>query len=48
VRTLRNSASLMTWDLKNEDGNRVASGLYYYLITSPNYGKVTGELVVIH
>lgn len=48
VRTLQNSINSITWDLKNEDGNRVASGLYYYLITSPNHEKVTGELVVIH
>lgn len=47
VRTLHNTTNNVEWDLKNEDGSRVASGIYYYLVTSPQRPKVTGELVVI-
>jgi len=35
------------WDGKNTVGARVASGIYYYVITSPKCEKATGRLAVV-
>ena len=36
-----------TWDARNNSGNRVASGVYIYLITNDKGNKRTGKLAVI-
>lgn len=43
IKTLNNTIS---WDGKNDDGNLVASGLYYYIAKSPG-GQYKGKLTVI-
>jgi len=35
------------WNLDNESGQKVASGIYYYLITDPSGNKKTGRVGVI-
>ncbi len=35
------------WDLKNEDGEEVASGLYVWVVTNPAGDKKIGRLVII-
>jgi len=40
------SGSAINWDGKNDDGQRLASGIYIYKITSANGDKVTGKLAV--
>ena len=48
VRTLPPTGTgTTTWDLKNEGGQGVASGIYLYLLTDDNGQKATGKLVVI-
>ena len=54
VKTLPTSSTVVTWDLTNDSGDKVASGLYVYLITtgdSGGYGgsgqKKTGKVAVI-
>ncbi len=34
------------WDGKNESGEKVASGLYIYLVKTGNYGKGTGKFYI--
>jgi kumamolisin len=46
VATLSNAAGSAEWSLKNENGSDVASGIYLYLVTSPQ-GKIHGKFVVI-
>lgn len=49
VRTLKQGAGLVHmpyWDGKNEKGEKVASGLYIYLVKTGNYGKGTGKFYV--
>lgn len=47
VKTLPMSSASATWDLTNDSGERVASGLYIYSITSDQGQKKTGQLAVI-
>lgn len=35
------------WSPVNDDGQRLASGVYVYIITSPNKGKVKGKFAII-
>ena len=36
----------VTWDVKNEDGDRVASGVYIYQIKN-SFSEKRGKLVII-
>lgn len=50
VRTLdkNNAYNRLEWDGKNEYGEKVASGLYFYVISSPqSANKITGKIAVI-
>lgn len=47
VRTLLAPTGLVTWDLENDSGDRVASGLYLYLITNDQTPKVRGKFAII-
>ena len=47
VKTLPISSSSVTWDLTNHSGNKVASGLYIYLITNDQNQKTTGQIAII-
>ena len=47
VKELSAPGGSMTWDLTNDNGRTVASGLYFYLITDSQGDKVRGKLAVI-
>src|SRR5258706_14775904 len=47
VRSLDAPTGTVTWDLKNDAGDAVASGYYVYLITTPGATKVRGTVAVI-
>jgi hypothetical protein len=47
VQTLPTSSDTVPWDLRNGSGDRVASGLYLYVITADGGLKTTGILAVI-
>ncbi|HVO33220.1 MAG TPA: T9SS type A sorting domain-containing protein [Elusimicrobiota bacterium] len=47
VRTLTTGGSSVSWDLANDSGRKVASGLYIYLVTDPSGNKTRGKLTVI-
>jgi hypothetical protein len=47
VKTLPISNSQVTWDLKNESGEKVASGIYMYILKADDGSKKTGKVVVI-
>jgi hypothetical protein len=49
VRTLNKSdaTSILRWDLQNESGLRVASGMYLALISNPKYGDKVLKLAII-
>ncbi len=47
VATLSNVSGSPGWNLKNDSGNDVASGLYLYLITDSQGGKAHGKFAVI-
>lgn len=40
--------SLATWDLKNRSGQMVASGVYFYHLTTPEGKEHTGKFTVVH
>jgi len=46
VKTLSAPNGTISWDLTNDSGESVASGLYMYLITSPS-GKTRGKLAIL-
>jgi hypothetical protein len=46
-RTLSAPGGSVVWDLKNDSGDRVASGLYIYLITNDQGQKTRGKLAII-
>ena len=49
VKTLKEGAGIVHmpyWDGKNESGEKVASGLYIYLVKTGIYGKTTGKFYV--
>jgi hypothetical protein len=37
----------MRWDLKNEDGLRVASGMYIALVENPKFGSKVLKLAIV-
>lgn len=39
--------SRVQWELDNDRGDRVASGIYLYLISTPDGSKQTGKIVII-
>jgi len=45
VKTLPPGAG--TWDLTNEGGDKVASGVYIFLVTDGRGGKATGKVAII-
>jgi len=47
IKTLPTSSSSIAWDLTNDSGDRVASGIYIYLITDSQGDKVKGKVAVI-
>ncbi len=47
VKTLPRSSSSVSWDLTNESGDRVASGVYVYHLKADGGAKKTGKVVVI-
>jgi hypothetical protein len=47
IKTLPTSSSSVTWDLTNDSGEKVASGLYVYLIKDDQGQKKTGQLAII-
>ncbi len=47
VKTLPSSSSSVIWDLTNESGDRVASGIYVYHLKAEGGAKKTGKVVVI-
>jgi hypothetical protein len=47
VRTLPAPTGTAPWDLKNDDVDAVASGLYIYLVTDDQGGKIHGKLAII-
>ena len=47
VKTLPKSSTSVTWDLTNDSGDKVASGLYVYLVMTDSGLKKTGQLAVI-
>jgi len=49
VREIRadSSGHEIPWDAKDENGKKVASGVYFYLITDPSGGKKKGNLAII-
>jgi hypothetical protein len=47
VRTLPPSDESVTWDLKNDRGEPVASGLYIYLATDDQGQKATGRFAIV-
>jgi len=53
VKTLIPNIATATWDLKNDSGDKVASGVYIYLITTGDTGyggngqEVRGKIAVV-
>jgi hypothetical protein len=49
VRTLRDELALgeVNWDAANDDGQKVASGLYIFLVESNDSKHKTGKLAII-
>jgi hypothetical protein len=47
VRTLTTGSLSTTWDINNDSGDRVASGIYIYLATNDQGQKAQGKVVVI-
>jgi hypothetical protein len=41
------AATSFTWDLKNDSGENIASGVYLYVLTDENNNKRKGKLAVI-
>ncbi len=42
-----NSEGSFLWDARNDNGERLASGIYLYLVTGENGGKKTGKIAII-
>jgi len=47
VRTLAGGSIIQTWDLTNDGGKKVASGLYFYVVTDPQGDQSRGKLTVV-
>ena len=41
------SSPFLTWNLQNESGLRVASGMYFAIVTSPKYGEKVLKFAII-
>ena len=48
VRTLSSDNGSVGWDRTNKAGDRVASGIYLYLITDSQGNPTKGKLAIIH
>ena len=48
VRTLAAPTGTVAWDLKNNNGEAAASGLYLYVITDDAGGRTRGKFAIIH
>jgi len=47
VKELQTDGPKIVWDLTNNSGDKVASGVYLYLITDSQGDKVQGKVAVI-
>jgi hypothetical protein len=47
VKTLNTAGGSVPWDLRNEDGQKVASGIYLYLITDVQGRQARGQFAII-
>ena len=47
IKTLNTSTASVEWNLDNDAGDKVASGIYLYVITNDQGQKSQGKLVVI-
>ncbi|MDI6781398.1 MAG: T9SS type A sorting domain-containing protein [bacterium] len=47
VKEIRANNQIEIWKLDNDDGQRIASGIYIYLITDPVGNKKVGKLAVV-
>ena len=47
VKTLAAPGGSVPWDLTNDSGDRVASGIYIYLVTDLQGNKARGKVIVI-
>ena len=47
VITLRSSGGIATWDLNNESGDRVASGIYVYVVKTADHQSLRGKLAIV-
>jgi hypothetical protein len=47
VKTVEAPAGIGSWDLTNDSGQRVGSGIYLYLITEPGGQRTSGTLAVM-
>ncbi len=47
VKTLTANGGNAVWDLRNDAGELVASGLYFYLVDSPTGAQVKGKVAII-
>jgi hypothetical protein len=47
VKTLSAPAGKAVWGLTTDSGDKVASGLYFYLITNSQGGRIRGKLGII-
>jgi hypothetical protein len=47
VRNVKAAGTSASWDLKNDGGDLVASGVYLYLIESPSGSKTRGKLAIV-
>lgn len=47
IKTLKPTTPTIEWDLTNDHGDHVASGIYLYLISTPAGDKKTGQIVLI-
>ena len=47
VITLRSSGGVATWNLENDSGNPVASGIYLYVVKTRDGASARGQLAVI-
>jgi len=45
--TENNADGFYLWDTKNDDGDKVASGVYIYYITAPGVSAAKGKLAII-
>ena len=47
VKTLETSSTRATWDRTNEAGDKVASGVYLYLVTDVLGNETSGKLAIV-